>query len=255
MRYGINVGFGEPMLHEVAGLAERGFTDTRQDVMWLSAPVLATRMRESRIGTLCPLWIMAGGQLASAWPCERVELLNEPNLNGVSPTAYAEAWNRHGAPAQARGVHVFAGSLSNLDRPTLAWFEAAWAGMLEKPQRVSCHRYPEVTGGSRRPHPGFRNRTEEVEALRQIIGGVPLAVTEFGYHTAARKRWGWWPLRAYTDLEVAQYVREDWQFWAAQGAESAYVYQLNDGPSARPVDRYGIRTVTGVWKPAARSLA
>ena len=252
LRCGLNAGFGETLAHELAGIDAHRFTEVRQDLMPVSDPyVLLSLMNEMRVGNICPLWIMRENQVAFAKPCERVEFYNEPDLNGFSPGEYAYAWNRVAESAYDRNVLLFAGSISNLNKSALTWLRNAWKLMTPTPRYVSVHRYPETTGGSQKPHSGFANREQEVDALRQIVGDVTIAVTEFGYHTGPRKRWGWWPLRPYTDAEVAQYVREDWQFWSSQNVESAYLYQLNDGVDGDPINRYGLRNLNGVWKPSA----
>ena len=92
---------------------------------------------------------------------------------------------------------------------------------------------------------------EEVTALRDIIGNAVVSVTEFGYHTGARKKWGFWSTR-WSDVQCAAFAKREWQFWAQQtGVESAYIYQLNDGPTNTTLDRYGIRRLDGSWKPSA----
>lgn len=252
LRCGINAGFGETIAHELAGIHNHRFTDVRQDLMPVTdATTLRSLMQELRVGSICPLWIMRENQVALAQPCERVEFYNEPDLNGFTPARYADAWNRVAATAYERNVVLFAGSISNLNRSALTWLRTAWKLMSVAPRYVSVHRYAEVTGGTQKPHAGFRTREQEVDALRQIVGDIPIAVTEFGYHTGKRKLWGWWPLRSYTNMDVARYVAEEWQFWSSQNVESGYLYQLNDGPSTQPDERYGIRTFEGVWKPSA----
>ena len=254
LRCGLNAGFGETIAHELFGITEHRFTDVRQDLTPVMSPeTLRSLMNELRASSICPLWIMRENQIAYAKPCERVEFYNEPNLNGFTPEMYAEAWNRVAGFAYDRNVVLFAGSISNLNKSALSWLRQTWARMTVKPRYVSVHRYAEVTGGSQKPHSGFANREQEVDALRQIVGDATIALTEFGYHTGARKLWGWWPLKPYTDAQVAHYVTEEWQFWSSQNIESAYLYQLNDGPSTQPDERYGIRTFAGVWKPSAIS--
>ena len=260
MYFGINAGFGDSLIPEIAGLQSLRYTEVRQDLQYITSPdLLRARMQELRGTKLRPLWIMRPEQLVYAAPGDRVELLNEPNLGNardttywpVSPDTYASMWNTYAALALARGVIIFVGSISNLDRRSLTWFRTAWAGMRMKPTHVSVHRYAETTGGITKPHKGFCNRDEEVFALRDIIGNATIAVTEFGYHTGTRKRWGFWPLRPYTPEQVRTLLTEEWDFWLEHGAESAYLYQLNDGPANDPMDRYGIRDIHGHWKPAA----
>lgn len=251
MEYGINAGFGDPIAHDVNSLIRQGFSEIRQDLQYIKdADVLQARLEELRFSAIRPLWIMRPDQVSQARACERVELLNEPNLHKVTPQGYAQDWNLHGAPAQQRGVIVFAGSISNLTRDVLSWWQQSWKLMDIKPTHVSVHRYPRDAGFSQ-PHQGFGSRQEEVTALRDIIGNAVVSVTEFGYHTGARKKWGFWSTR-WSDIQCAAFAKREWQFWAQQtGVESAYIYQLNDGPTNTTLDRYGIRRLDGSWKPSA----
>lgn len=259
MKFGINAGFGDPLISELPNLASLLFTDVRQDLQYITdVDTLRARFAEFDHFPIQPLWIMRPEQLQYAPPGSRVELLNEPNLGNsrdaalwpVSPATYASLWNTYAPPALEREVVVFAGSISNLDQRGLAWLKQTWALMTPTPTHVSVHRYPENSGGAFKPHHGFSNRSEEVLALRDIIGNATLAVTEFGYHTGPRKRW-FWPWCRYTDLQVYLHTVDEWEFWIEHGAESAYLYQLNDGVDDDPINRYGIRHTNGHWKPVA----
>ena len=252
LRCGINAGFGEPLAHEVAGLREHRYTTVRQDLQFVSNPTTLTMLlRDLRFSDICPLWIMREPQISFAQADELVELCNEPNLNGYTPEQYAALWNRVAPATLARGVTLFAGSISNLDRAGLDWLKRAWRCFSPTPTHVSVHRYPE-NGGFSEPHKGFKNREQEVDALRQIIGSATLSVTEFGYHTAPRTWRGFWPLRPWTDEQVMSFSMQEWQFWSDMKAESAYIYQLNDSPTNRE-ERYGVRRLEGTWKPVAQS--
>ena len=47
-------------------------------------------------------------------------------------------------------------------------------------------------------------------------------------------------------------IAAEWQFWRVQGAQAAFLYQINDGTGEH--EGYGIRTVDGRWKPAAETV-
>ena len=250
---GINAGFGEPIAHEVAGLREHRYTQVRQDLQFITDPrtvaMLRSDVQNSRIR---PLWIIREPQAGLMLTGDRVELCNEPNLNGYTPEVYAALWNRTAPALLSRKVVVFAGSISNLDQHGLHWLRRAWRCMSPKPTHVSVHRYPE-NRGFLQPHKGFVTREEEVDALRQIVGNATIAVTEFGYHTGRRTWRGFWPLRPWSDTNVMGFALQEWQFWSDMGVESAYIYQLNDGPTNSAINRYGVRRLDGLWKPVAYS--
>lgn len=249
MIYGINAGFGEPIAHEVSALYEHRFRAVRQDVHRLTdASALYPLQFELQGSGITPLWIVRANQFGHFQLGEMVELLNEPDLY-MRPEEYAELWNRSVDHGVARGLKVYAGSLSNLTRTALKWWALAWNRMVIKPRYVSIHRYP-TNGGPDAAHRGFRRREEEVAALQEIIQGTPFAVTEFGYHTAWRWRWKCWPTR-WDNYDVTRHVRTEWRFWKAMGATHAYLYQLNDGPGRGAVNKYGIRTRDSQWKPSA----
>ena len=252
MHLGINAGFGDPLIGEFGPLATQQYTHIRQDLHHLTDP---DRVRgliaEFRAQTvLTPLYIVRADQLPYLNTGESAELLNEPNYL-MTPEAYANLWDAAHEVAQMRGVHLYAGSISNLHREALAWFGTAWRAMTSKPLQVSVHRYPN-DGGWSKAHPGFARREDEVVALHQIIGTTPYAVTEFGYHTARRWRWGFWPAR-WSEATVANFCREEWRFWYYNGATATYIYQLNDGPTSHRLDRYGVRTLDRQWKLSAAS--
>lgn len=249
---GINAGFGEPIAHEVAGLREHRYTQVRQDLQFITDPTIVTMLREDlRNNAIRPLWIIREPQVPFVLSGDRIELCNEPNLNGYTPEVYAALWNRVAPTLLSRGATVFAGSVSNLDQNGINWVRRAWRCMSPKPTHVSVHRYPE-NSGFLQPHKGFQTREEEVDALRQIVGDVTLAVTEFGYHTARRKWRGFWPLCPWSDTQVMSFAIQEWQFWSDMDAESAYIYQLNDSPTNR-TERYGVRRLNGTWKPVSLS--
>lgn len=256
MRFGINAGFGEVISHEVPELLEHRFTDIRQDLHHITdTNQMQTVLRDCRETDMTPLWICRGNQLNAIREDERAELLNEPNLTGWTPERYAQEWNQYAPAALERGVILYGMSVSNLNRECLQFVKTAYALMNVKPTHVSVHRYPNDKGltdpikGYQTPHKGFRNREEEVDALRQIIGGATIAVTEFGYHTAGRKKWEFFKIR-WSDSDVATMVYLEWQFWKSQNVDSAYIYQLNDAADSNSWEQFGMRDQpSGAHKP------
>lgn len=249
MRIGINAGFGESISHEFDNFRRLKFNDVRQDMQYAASPAHWQYLRSEFHSTdITPLYIVAPHQVVDLRTGDRAELCNEPNLY-MTPAQYAEQWNKVVEDVIDNEITLFFGSISNLNKAGIKWLQDAWSLVTHKPTHVSLHRYPR-DGGVSHAHRGFRSRFHEVDAVRQIVGNAELAMTEFGYHTARRWRWGFIPTR-WSDIQVRSMVEHEWMFWNAMNFESAYLYQLNDGPSRSYLDRFGIRRVTGEWKPSA----
>jgi hypothetical protein len=91
-----------------------------------------------------------------------------------------------------------------------------------------------------------------------IAGQRRVACTEFGHHTARRRhlRLGLLrPRRRLPEATVAGHIVYDYEFFRERACLLAALYQLNDGPSDRPVDRYGIRRADGTPKAAVEAIA
>ena len=108
------------------------------------------------------------------------------------------------------------------------------------------------------PHPGFRDRDDEWRRLLEIAGARRVACTEFGHHTARRRhtRLVWLRRsRSVPESDVASHIVNDYRYFLERAAVLAAVYQINDGPTNRPIDRYGIRRADGAPKPAVAAIA
>ena len=144
--------------------------------------------------------------------------------------------------AAARGgITLWCGAVSNLDQDSLAWLETLLRRCLEIP-RVSVHRYsPAPTQGLWSPHDGFSDRHAELHRLFDILDGRPYLVTEIGYHVGDG---------GLSETDQAARLRAELLYWRAAQAAGVCVYQLNDGSSNEPIDRYGLRRRDGTWRPA-----
>jgi hypothetical protein len=185
-----------------------------------------------------------------------VELRNEPDLNGPAPDIYSKMVVTFAEVCERRGLYLWAGAVSNLNQRGLGYLATARPDRWPANVNISVHRYPHGDTPWT-PHPGYSSRVHEVDTLRMIIGARRWGVSEFGYHTANRAtRWERWfgIKRQWTDVQVAEYVRWEWDFWQDEGAAGAALYQLNDGPTAAAIDRYGIRDIHGAWKPSAATF-
>ncbi len=210
---------------------------------------------------LTPLVIVKDAwQIADLPPGSHVEVRNEPDIDTnekLSPKDYAEIAHRCVTAAHRRSeevqslIPVWVGAVSNLNDRGLAYMRMLFSdripnSLLSLPPDVgvSVHRYAEDTVW--KPHDHFTSREHEVEVLRKIIGSRAYGVSEMGYSTGAVDN-----KPGLTDEEARDNLRQEFNFWPAQGAKFCTVYQLNDGPENAPLDKYGIRRIDGTWKPSA----
>ncbi len=231
------------MLQAIRG---RGVDGVRLDLRGMTPEDAREAIQEAYAAGLEVLALVDVRQLPWVPPGTAVELGNEPDLSGPEPAEYAGQIRAAVVLAQERRLRLWVGAVSNLNRRGLDYLAAVIEAVPAAGVGITVHRYP--TGpGATTPHDGFLGRADEVVALRRLIGARPWGVSEFGYHTGPRRRWSWFPwwTTCWSDAEVAQHVAWEWEFWRTQGARFAVLYQLNDGPTAQPIDRYGIRTREG----------
>jgi hypothetical protein len=254
MLKGLQVGFGSLIGADTLGqLRERGVQMFRLDCQPLVCEAdLRNCVNEVLDAGMTPLVIIKPEQ---AWwlpqtPLD-VEVLNEPDLAGMSPATYAQ--HVRNAYDVIRGRHcIWAGVISNLDKDSLAWLRESITYWPED-VNVSVHRYPPTGAGPSKAHKGFKQRENEVAELMGIIGNRQGGVSEFGYHTAKYST-GNWPFKKQgqlTDDQVAEYTAWEVRFWEQQGAAFACAYQINDGASSHYNDHFGWRDIDGTWKPVA----
>lgn len=273
MLRGLQAGGGATIAHELPSLIEIGVQAVRIDLVD-HAPATAAALVQEVLD-------VGLGVLPIAHRVEQLEMLptgtwvewgNEPDLGrhdslphreAVVPDAYRASIDQAWTVAEARGLRLFAGCPSNLHRHErgrgLQWLAATEPHTWPAGVGVSVHRYP--TGDScYTPHESYAVRDEEIAALRALSGDRPLVCTEFGYHTTDRRR-SWerklrFPVRRWSDDQVAEAVAMEWAFFEAHGFELAVLYQFIDGPTSETdapdrLDTYGIRRCDGTLKPAA----
>jgi len=191
-----------------------------------------------------------------------IEVGNEPDIGHINyvtrPMDFAEAITQTHAAVRAAGFAgpVVSGGVSNLSPERLDYLQQMMIAGLPADVVVGFHRYPHGLGPEV-PHPGFASRDAEWARLQSIVGGRAVACTEFGHHTAKRKYLflGFIPLtRRLSDQTVAEHVVYDLTYFHDRGCLLSAVYQLNDGPTDTPIDRYGIRRADGTPKPAATAI-
>jgi hypothetical protein len=279
LRVGINAGFGSPIAHEFADLKAYGFAVVRQDLFAVDpaqAPALVTEFVGAPV---TPLFLIGGGHIQhpdglarlephelAAWTTTvvqtaqaaglteyAIEIGNEPDIAhpGYSehPEDFAEAVRQCHEAARGNGFTgaIVIGGIANLNDRGFDYLERVLdvAALPLDDLVVGFHRYPETGHGPLKPHDRFGSRQDEWRAFRAIVGHCRCACTEFGYHTA--------PARPFTlsDQDVAGAVDWDLDFYEEGLVHLACLYQLNDGPGDSYLDRYGVRTLDGTWKPVA----
>ena len=198
-------------------------------------------------------------------PRVHVEMGNEPDVHGITPSAYLALVRDVAAWAEVRrqnygrqDVRLWAGAVSNFSPSAFAWLDYVLPG-LPAGVGITMHRYPE--GGvrdMRAPRKGYKTRDAEVADLTRRIGSRPWGISETGWHTAPQQEQSWCPFGgrkfAWTDEQVTVTIRAELEWWRVQGAAFCVCYQINDGPTNETINRYGIRRVDGTWKPQAEAF-
>ena len=288
MLVGLNAGFGRTLAADWPFISSTGFAVVRQEFRLDVDAATLHRLTAEFVGRPMRLLALLGGgknQTAGGGRIEPhqfatlgarvvksaadvglrdmlIEVGNEPDIGhpdyAKRPRDFATAVAQtHAAVRQAghTGV-VISGGVSNLSRERLDYLERV-VSHLSPDIVVGFHRYPHGLG-PRQPHPGFANRDAEWARLKQITGGRQVACTEVGHHTAPR-RFGRLGLirrrRRVSDEAVADHIVFDLTYFRERGCLLSAVYQLNDGPTDRPIDRYGIRRTDGTPKPAVAAIA
>lgn len=252
----------------LSALRDLGVRGVRADCQNAGATAAALVAREIRDAGLYDLAIVATPDDARLLPEGTLaECYNEPDitLNGrppLSPADYRRLLLDIHAVTAARGVTLVGGSISNLNRRGLDYLRALDVPSWPADIGVTFHRYPTGNMLPWTPHAGFASRSQEMDALRSIIGSRPVGCSEFGYHTGNQltSRWDrfWGRSRCFTDAQQAEFAAWEWQYLADQGCTFAAWYQITDGDSStlscrrrQPGDCFGIRRLSGAWKPVA----
>ena len=287
MWVGVNAGFGGPLGDSWAFVEAVGFHFVRQDIPVDATDRVLTTLLSEFVGRRTKLLALLGGgtnrtragrriepnvfaalgarvvRVAAALGVDPlIEVGNEPDIGhpeyASRPGDFAAAVSMTRAALRDAGFHgaVISGGISNLSRERLDYLAAVVRAGLPSDVILGVHRYPHGFSAEQ-PHPGFETRDAEWRRLMQIAGGRDIAVTEIGHHTAprGRRRFGLFGTRRrLTEEEVARDVLFDLEFFRDRGSLVAAVYQINDGATNRPVDRYGLRDTTGRAKPAVDAV-
>lgn len=278
MWLGINAGFGAPLGPALDFIESVGFHFVRQEFRPDANDRHLTALLSEFVGRRTKLLALLGGgtnrtpaggriepqvfaslgarvvHVAAALGVDPiVEIGNEPDIGHAGyasrPADFAAALSLTHAAMRQDGFRgaVVSGGISNLSRERLDYLAAVVRAGIPPDFILGFHRYPHGLS-AQVPHPGFANRDAEWNRLMDIAGSRDVACTEVGHHTAPRGRR---PLGLFgrrhrlTAEEAARDLMFDLEFFRDSGCLMTAVYQLNDGPHDRPVDRYGIRDVAG----------
>jgi hypothetical protein len=245
MLFGLGTHFDERIpAEDLSSVYNFGFRAARIDAQKASASTMFEMLADAAAAGLEPLVILYDlDMLEQLGAGQRVEWGNELDFT-TPPRHYRDSLDDAADLAASRGIKLCGPCISNLDRDSLRWLEQVrgrgWPYGLTA---VSVHRYGD--GTFEWSHPGFRNRHDEVSVLRSLCDGLPWLVTEFGYKTGTDEGF-------VTEQEQADRTAQEWAFWQDEGAEAAFLYQINDGQSAE--ESFGIRRVDGTWKPVASTV-
>lgn len=262
----INAGFGEPIgLATLGEMYARGIRHIRQGLVkapgadhgpGVAAPVSAAQIdimaQELVDAGMTALWIGTLESLPYAPEGSDVELMNEPNLHGWTPDAYAALVRRAVAIAADRGLTLWVGSVSNTGEREQAWLTDVLRRVPEV-GALAIHRYPRRDQLPTRGQDGYGSRAEEHQRLMALIHGRRFRMTEFGFHVAPYRVISWWPwwVKQRSEMEQQAFAEYEFTWWEEAGAEAAYWYQLNDGPENKAIARYGARRFDWTWRPVA----
>lgn len=284
MKLLLNAGFGSPLgLPQLEVLRDRSFSGIRQDMLPTSsipdllAEIVAARMQpillikeiDLPFVTQVGVAIRGSGLLAPDRPAPYVEIIGEPDWAWAAAGGDGGAigWGNYVAAAAERlrsispRIRVIAGGITTTDRKRLDFLERA-EPYLPGGAWIGWHGY-RTTVPPWTPHPGFASRSDEMVRLKEIARGRRIFNTETGYHTAPSKVGGWLcqtfgigcKTVQYTDAQVAEFARWEFDFNKAHGSDGLVWFQHRDGANPNHYeDRFGIMRQDGTWKPVADAL-
>jgi hypothetical protein len=266
MRAFLNCGFGDPIADADFRLIESlGFAGIRQDVPAGRETLLVRNFART---SLRPLFLLDGDSLpqraaavaalaAEASLDAAIEVTNEPDVAPEwqsNPAALADVVRR--IYVAVPDFPVVTGGITSTSDRGLSYIERLVAAGLPPDVIIGYHSY-RTTRTPETPLAGFASREAEFDRLRLAAAGRRLWNTEVGWHTAPFSVSKGFPLcfvketKRWTDQDVAGFLAAELELNAAFGAEIMTVYQLNDGPSDTPENRFGIRRQDGSLKPSA----
>ena len=258
MQTGLVAGFGDPLgPQRLAEITAHGMTIIRQDIQRTNGrtPDVSAVLAEAASWTGRTVFICDEQTIYEVPDGAWVELYNEPDINGFTPSAWVRAAQAVWSYIKAHGLTFWGGGNSNLNQKSLAWLRevvrlAPWL------THITAHRYSPTAHQERMlPHKGFVSRDAEADALVSITGTRPLLIGEVGFSTQ-RITTGWWFFTRTTQLtapQQADMLLDELEFWQCRGASACVLYQEQDSPDPK-ADQYGLRYAQptpgtmGAWK-------
>jgi len=269
-------GFGQPISGtDLTLIASLGFGGIRQDV--LSVDAVDTLVKQFANFPLYPWFVVGGGQqggpqqqpdaviqvakaVATAMKAYSVagsiEIGNELDISPIykdDPDKAGRLWQDAALNVRVVSMSpiVFTGGITNTSDVALEWLDHALgaAPALPGAVRIAFHSYRSNPDAASH---GFQSRADEMRELRTIVGSRTIACTEVGYQTASKRKCLGIKTAGLSDQQVFEYAKAEDAFFNAIVCEYAW-YQLNDGPSDTPLDRYGIRRFDGTLKPVSQT--
>jgi hypothetical protein len=188
-----------------------------------------------------------------------IEISNEPDLSvddwKKKPEALAEVFSECFFVVRefSEETPVLSPSISNLNDRGFRYIRKMIDAGLPLDCGIAFHRYP-AGRDFWTPHQGSATRPVEEKRLKELANGRALWATEVG--------WAEWNQRyTLTELEVAERLRDEIEYWTAAGVEALVLYQLNSGvwkasdsDDHKRLSTYGARRLDGSWKPWAEAV-
>lgn len=242
MRCGLQTHFDAPIDRDtLRQIRAFGFTDCRIDAQACSSETMLQMVNDAQAENLTPLVMVKDTAKLLALPADaEVEWGNEPD-GDIEPTHYRAVLDEACEIAASQGLTLWAPAISNLNEKALKWLNQvrdAGQGWPAGLHGISAHSYGPF------PHHGFDTREGEVRWLKAACIDKPFIITEFGQASCD----------GVSEEAQADFCRAEWAFWQQQGAEAAFLFQLNDGKFPVRESRYGIRRCDGSWKPSAETI-
>jgi hypothetical protein len=181
-----------------------------------------------------------------------VELGNEIDLTDAKPEAFGDfvIAGYHALRTFGWTGDIIMGGISRVRPDTLKWLKKAIQEInswMPTDLIIGIHRYS-INNDALIPQDGYVDRIEECAAILKVADGNPIAITEYGYPY----------LDGSTDADMTKILRSidtDAVYWRALGAKYVFWYQWTDGPSNTPIDRFGLKTISGEYRPTLKKIA
>jgi hypothetical protein len=181
--------------------------------------------------------------IAQARGAFAIELFNETVYDNIDAATFGRAVGDLERWLRAFGYTgvVISGGIPNTQPAQLEYLRAAKAAGRWGDVVPGIHRYS-TDGEPQAPSKGHASRAAEWQMIADVCG-PRWALTECGYVYDGRP-----------EETIANYVSIDFANAQRHGAIVANLYQINDGPGAEPIDRFGVRTFDGRVRPVADVL-